>query len=211
MATSSVSALSSLSSSRRSIGSSGVVVLLWSRHGPARRRCTPKPKWQRQPRDSSINSANIHKSSYQIVIGTDLFFCVFKFHNGSFFFLFATIQIPQKTMMRISIRVHVITKDAIPSACQGAVAVCQALICYKDEFIFVASFRSVGHTQVNARRMLVLALILAIADQGGAREVAATTRRRIISAVSIVMVSHDETESNDLLTSRRSTTLRCYS
>ena len=76
-----------------------------------------------------------------------------------------------------------------------------------DEFIFVASFRSVEHTQINARRMHDLAAILAVADIGGARKDAVTARRRIISAVSIMMVSHDETENNDL-TSCRSTTLR---
>ena len=56
------------------------------------------------------------------------------------------------------------------------------------------SFRSVQRTQINARRTLGLAVILAVADKGGAREVAATARRRIISTVSIITVSHDETE-----------------
>ena len=56
--------------------------------------------------------------------------------------------------------------------------------------------------------MLVLAVILAIASQGGAREIAATARRRIISTVSIMMVSHHETGNSDPLTSCRSTTLR---
>ena len=49
-----------------------------------------------------------------------------------------------------------------------------------------------------------LAAILAVADNGGASEGAVTARRRIISAVSIMMVSHDE--NNDPLTLCRSTT-----
>ena len=77
-----------------------------------------------------------------------------------------------------------------------------------DKFIFVAPFRSIERTQINARRMLFLVLILALAVQRGTREVAATACWRIISAVSMMMVSHDETENNDLLTSCRSTTLR---
>ena len=51
-----------------------------------------------------------------------------------------------------------------------------------------------------------LAAILAVADNSGASEGAVTARRRIISAVSIMMVSHDETENNDPLTLCRSTT-----
>ena len=70
-----------------------------------------------------------------------------------------------------------------------------------DEFVFVASFLSVERTQVNARRLLVLALILAIADQDVVSERAVAARRRIISAVSIMKVSHDENGNNDPLTS----------
>ena len=80
-----------------------------------------------------------------------------------------------------------------------------------DKFIFIASFRSVEHTQINARRILLLVLILTIADQVAVSEVAVTARRRIISTVLMMMVSHDDrTENNDPLTSCRSTTLHYY-
>ena len=46
-----------------------------------------------------------------------------------------------------------------------------------DEFVFVASFLSVERTQVNARRLLVLALIPAIADQDVVSERAVAARR----------------------------------
>ena len=115
------------------------------------------------------------------------------------------------TVVHIFVKVSAISRTSYGHVRTALLFVMQLSV-RNGEFIFVTRpFLSIERTQINARRIIILVVILALAVQGSAIEAALIARLSIVSAaVSMMRVSHDETENNDPLTSRRIPTLRYH-